>query len=515
MNIQDIKRNQKDREIRKIRKYKGIVDLICAGNYQFALDALEDYLEEYPGNSYGLKEYATILRHYDKPEEALEKLAQSEEKAVHTMREVGFCYMAMGEYEKALEELEQMASGEFGGAKEWCRAKLGICSEIELSNYYVQQFYQYDAEEAIQYISVHLSYHFSSHVDIRELFNNIQSIIKNATPVIYPDYLKKYYFRIPKVGYWNSEDINYLEVIVEPTTSAILTMLPKKISKRMDINDYEKLLQQEKAQNLDFSTVHELLQYEECGLARISMEEYLIKYPKNRRALREYIAIANQLKDESCLEFCEMILEKGNYGLYERATLYLRMQQYSKALLEVEKLENASTKRSVRIDKIRNFAFIKMGRYGEVSGSYYFTEQAMNYSRESAIDHCKKHLLGNSQDKSVFASHINIEQLYDQVEKILPKAIVNTGVHASADYYNFHLEGVGYLSKFGFRAPINYFTVVTLINSFDILTMYPDFASFYSNDYEQLCQEKDEKFIKKLERPSQIEKFNRRYGKKL
>lgn len=59
-----------------------------------------------------------------------------------------------------------------------------FCSEVELSNYYVQQFYQYDAEEAIHYISPHPSYHFSSYVDLHELFNNIQSIIKNATPVI-------------------------------------------------------------------------------------------------------------------------------------------------------------------------------------------------------------------------------------------------------------------------------------------------------------------------------------------
>jgi len=62
--------------------------------------------------------------------------------------------------------------------------------------------------------------------------------------------------------------------------------------------------------------------------------------------------------------------------------------------------------------------------------------------------------------------------------------------------------------------PVDYFKVVTLPNSFDILTMYPWNNSKEANDYEKLLNQKEKEKVKVMRRESQVEKFNHRYGKK-
>ncbi len=236
----------------KIHEFKGIVNLIVNGNYNLAVTTLEGYLKKYPGNSYGIKEYASILRQQGYPEEALKVLSQSTSNKNHVMRERAYCYIAMGDYEKALETLEQMARAnpQEEEVKSFCRAKLGCCDEVELSNYYIRQASSYDKNKAISYIRNNPRNRFDHQIKIKELYDNIENILGKSSAVISLDFYRKYYFNIPNVGYVEGEPTNHIAVYTFPDTLEIVNMYPQKVSRNVPINDYDKLCHQEEMEKV-------------------------------------------------------------------------------------------------------------------------------------------------------------------------------------------------------------------------------------------------------------------------
>ncbi len=511
MGTYDFGKKRRTKEINKISEFRGITGLIIHGNYPLAIKALEEYLEKYPGNSYGIKEYSGILRQLERPEEALEILAQSNDNPVHIRREKAYSYMLIEEYEKALEEFATMPSttNNIEKAKSYCRAKLNICSEIELSNYYVQQFAFYDEKKAIEYIEKNPCISFSKNISIEELFHNISLVLENATPVITCDFLRKYYFRIPQIGQYKKENVDYLIVITPPNSKEILTMVPSDLKHNVFVNNYEKLLKKTNVQEREFKTVHEMLVHEEKTLARLSLESYIKKYPEQMNAIKKYISLVENTEyQEEGFHFLEQYLNSDNYGIKDRIIVHIHMKEYQKALEEIANIPNEEVSNSKRMDQARNYIYTKTGRLSEISGEFYSIGQAKNYSKEKALSHIKLHLEGHN--KSYFKSEENIEDIYEKLGRILPSCHLCKANNPLLNQYNFYLKEVGYTR---FAMPVDYFKVVTLPNSFDILTMYPCDNSKEANDYEKLLNQKEKEKVKVMRRESQVEKFNHRYGK--
>ncbi len=244
----------KGKEIEKIKAYKGIMELIKNGKTHIALTALEDYLKKYPGNSYGIKEYATILRHYNRVEEALEMLPE-DSSDIHLIRERAICFLYLGNYEKALKEINKLPKNttENHFIKTLCKVKLGLVSTDRIDPkqaYRISQAVSYSRENAIIHIKEHTKEagrsYFNEEVDIEKLYDDIDRLIPKAEPQLSIDpFMTGYLFYVPRVGF-NSNDIplNHLKVATILNTGKILTMFPTEKVYLTVTNDYPKMMQE-------------------------------------------------------------------------------------------------------------------------------------------------------------------------------------------------------------------------------------------------------------------------------
>lgn len=262
MKLCDINRNQKRKEIDKKNEFWGIKSLIESGNIPFAIQALEEYLKKYPGNSYAIKEYASILRQQGRCEDALALLMQCESEGIHSIRERAFCYYYMGRYEDSLKEALKVCDPtgrdeKLNQVKNFARIKLGRSEEVTGQFYSVEQLVNYDREKAISQIKKHKMLantgdcYLTSNYDLDCLFHNITSLLPIAEPTIVDDFMPYYMFYIKTIGYSTvkKDVVNYLKVVTLPNTFDILTMYPAYDIKKYAINNYAQMLSQKEIED--------------------------------------------------------------------------------------------------------------------------------------------------------------------------------------------------------------------------------------------------------------------------
>jgi len=238
----------------KKREYYAIKELIENGKIELAKLALEKYLEDYPRNSYGLKEYASILRQEGDILQALSLLSESEEVSLHIIKERIFCYIGMEEYELALKEVYKIleTSQARNYLESFCKVKLGICDASDLRFYTARQAFHYSEEEALQHIKKHTRKrakgnsgycYFSPDISIEEIYHNIRNLLPDAQSIITDDFMKCYIFQINGIGYTDEDlPVNHLQVTVLPNSSDIITMFPYIGNKKNNINNYNDML---------------------------------------------------------------------------------------------------------------------------------------------------------------------------------------------------------------------------------------------------------------------------------
>ncbi len=235
------------------KEYMGIKTLIAKGNYDFALYALEGYLEKYPGNSYALKEYASIVRQRGNPQQALKILSECTKEGIHSIREKAYCYMDMGDYERALEEINKIdhKTKTCYFVKTFCEWKLGICDQENNSKAYrVEQLFSFDRQFAIEQIKKIYENgeesSFSENVDVEKLYDYVESVLPDAKRKYADDVMWHYLFYVDHVGYTNGKkSTNLLEVVSLPESYQILTMYPVPYVKSSTVN-YENKKSDEK-----------------------------------------------------------------------------------------------------------------------------------------------------------------------------------------------------------------------------------------------------------------------------
>ena len=135
----------------------------------------------------------------------------------------------------------------------------------------------------------------------------------------------------------------------------------------------------------------------------------------------------------------------------------------------------------------------------------YLYNQIINYDPKKALDHITIHMDSN-QDKSYFSKEVDIESLFNKCQQTLSES-PNVIYVDNVDYLRiYRYDKCGY-SK---GKLVDYFAVVTIGNTNNILSMYPvdNPERIKCLDITPILESKKQPI-----RVSQIDKFNARYGK--
>ena len=185
---------------------------------------------------------------------------------------------------------------------------------------------------------------------------------------------------------------------------------------------------------------------------------------------------------------------------------YIRVENYDLAYqYNFELKKRTFRKVTLNTQTIDLFLKYKMGiSENEINGEEYFISQALHYSKEAAIKHIEKHLDEDHEKAihSVYSEDIDINEIFEFIRDAIQNIEPLNGSLNDKYIVRYH-KIVG--------TALNELTdtlqVITIPNSKDILTIYPIPAENGELKIE-------EQHVKQKVKESQIDKFNRRYGKK-
>lgn len=134
--------------------------------------------------------------------------------------------------------------------------------------------------------------------------------------------------------------------------------------------------------------------------------------------------------------------------------------------------------------------------------SRYSMQQLVNYQSQAAIEHIKCNHQSPLATRSVFASEINIEQLFDDIQVQLTDA--NVEYDDLRDVYDVAYANAGYDIEGNI---LHHIRVVTIPGTKDIITMYPSDVP--------IIKIKNQTHLLETKKPlTRIERFNERLAKK-
>lgn len=143
----------------------------------------------------------------------------------------------------------------------------------------------------------------------------------------------------------------------------------------------------------------------------------------------------------------------------------------------------------------------------DITSIVYSNFQIFNYDDDRAIDHIKKyHSFNSDGDKGKFFDYIDIDSLFYDIKEYIDNNRDKSNLKKNVtDNYLFHLPNCGFQNDI----VCNHVEVVSLINSSDIITMYPSKLLGYG-DVCYLNEKKEDKVPVKVK--SGLERFKSRYG---
>lgn len=216
------------------------------------------------------------------------------------------------------------------------------------------------------------------------------------------------------------------------------------------------------------------------------------------------ILYSNMQEYDKSIEYFKAINTTNKYIYHESLNrlgcVYVKINEFEKSLECFTKLKELDVCKRHDIECITALTYLQKKlklNYTEDINKY-STKQIINYSKEEAIEHIKKHK-EEQKDKiihSVFSPDIDVEELFDYASNHIGDD--NFKYNNLMDVYLLEYPNVG-IDK---GHNINYLTVVTLPNSKDIITMYP---------YKSVT-EKNNLNKSKVKKMSRIDKFNQKYN---
>lgn len=187
--------------------------------------------------------------------------------------------------------------------------------------------------------------------------------------------------------------------------------------------------------------------------------------------------------------------------------LKIYQNKYEEAYQLLPKCKKLKEKAKPTYMGIKNYLELYFG-IDKVSSDLdgYLKSQIRNYNKDKFLEHIKKHNYNENQ-KSYFNSDFDSEKIVLEIEKLLPNDKHTNRENYIGNNYIFKYDNCGYIKN----TRTNYFEVITLKDTNKLITMYPcDYGKNY--DYIDINYLKEEK-KSNVKRLSQIEKFNKKYGK--
>ncbi len=193
--------------------------------------------------------------------------------------------------------------------------------------------------------------------------------------------------------------------------------------------------------------------------------------------------------------------------LSELVKIYIKYEQYELADSYNTKLQSCfNPKITTNPRQIDTFLKYHLGKLeiNDLAKEPYFTQQLCCYSKEKAIEHIATHLEDNDEKQvhSIYSQIIDVEEIYDfaakEIQDKAPEDLLG-------DKYIIRCNKV--IGTTIENKPTDSVRVVVIPNTTNILTIFPVPAMNSKLEIEEVK-------TKKIERESQIDKFNRRYGKK-
>lgn len=268
--------------------------------------------------------------------------------------------------------------------------------------------------------------------------------------------------------------------------------------------------------DIEYYSILELLKKGHFYLGTIALDEYLEKYPKNSRALKEKCAILRQQGQVSeALDLLKNSDQDTNGIIRERAYCYFYQRKYRQALEELKKVKNYHPE----VNQVKQLCRCRLGIHARDELFTYSTKQFVNYSPERAIRHIKEHQKSfDGGLEGYFSPSVDVDQLYYDIRSILPQS-TQTITGSFMQKYIYYIKDVGY-GKDG--RILHHLSVNVFPKSNLILGMCPTVCirNVESNNYQSLLAsvkevtQKNVVKVKTIKRESQIDKFNRRYGGK-
>ncbi len=261
------------------------------------------------------------------------------------------------------------------------------------------------------------------------------------------------------------------------------------------------------------------------------MRVYLYDYPNDRSKLGLYASLLVIIGDFTNAERVLAVIENFLYNLvpeknptFYRNILYTYHVTYLKLLIATgryqeyidyyesvkDELESINVK--INIKPAYLYCRRKLGKFVRESvhreNYSYSIRQAAEYKEDEFIEHIEKHMADESRhtgeaNQVNFNSDFPLQEILKEIKKYIPsnKALYYGSCDAT---YFFKFDNCG---RVNFKNT-DYFKVVVFAGSSEIITMHPCHAmNVPMIDLNYLREKKNDE----VNRPSQIEKFNKRF----
>ena len=263
------------------------------------------------------------------------------------------------------------------------------------------------------------------------------------------------------------------------------------------------------------------------------LESYISKHPIDYYARAYYVILLTRICmfKEAEEEYNKVINESRNSSYYAYNPSTLKGFKYNLIVAKV-KILAAKEKYGQILSVLDNhgevfdsetYKFISYycrNKLGQIrkdeayrNKNAYRFNQTINYSEEAFREHVKKHEADYNLDAeipngTIFSPDFPIDNVFDEIKKYIPSdKRLFPGIFDNVYYFKY--DNCGRINN----SLTNYFCVVCYHNTTNFITMYPtkDGSKLPHVDLNYLKEKVSDDT--KDNRPSQIDKFNRRFGR--
>lgn len=251
-------------------------------------------------------------------------------------------------------------------------------------------------------------------------------------------------------------------------------------------------------------------------LAISEMEKYLITYEDDCEILYYYGKMLRKIGrvDEAIATFKRLLKYQKDFNVnsyldsskLEFFKVYFINDYYEEAYALFQIIKNEiKDKVDWNLSVVEKVLKIKLGIYNRNNDEdSTVILRMLDYDKDLALSHIKKHLTGSDEDKSMFKD-VDINLLFDLVQKIIPES-KKVQTFNVLDTYLFYFPGIG-------QNKYNRLKVITNKGTNEIVSMYPVDDSCKNFINTNLYDEYLLKTSSKVKVLTPTERFRMRYSK--